>query len=288
MNQSVCVVITTFHPRQEDIVNLVSIRNEAQFMVVVDNGSEETSLIDLRKRCQQLNIHLIENGANMGMAVALNTGIRWALSQNCKWVILFDQDSKPLPSFVEKLLFALVNHPQTQKIAIMLPSYLDIRSNAPMKPLRASSGEILVAMASGSLMPTAVFEKEGWFDEKFLTDYVDYDYSLKVRDHGWIIEECKNAILMHQLASPTIHKWFGYRTFITQNYSPFRRYCQTRNVLWMLRRYKKTHLSFCIYRNYRNLIELIKIIAEDNRREKWQAAFRGYMDGIVTSPNSER
>jgi rhamnosyltransferase len=281
MNQSVCAVVVSFHPPQEDIANLAFIREQAQYAVVVDNGSDEIPLTNLRKTCRMLDIHLIENGANLGIAAALNTGIRWALSQGCKWVVLFDQDSKPLPGFVEKLLHALVDHPQTQKIAIMAPSYVDARSNAPVAgTVYTRAGEVLAVQSSGSLMPMAVFEKEGWFDENFFIDCVDYEYCLRIRNHGWIFEECKSAVLLHKANSPTMHKVLGHK-FYAANFSPLRRYYRARNFLWMLRRYGKTHLLFCLLLNLANVNSMIKaIVAEDNRWEKLRSTFRGYVDGV--------
>lgn len=281
MNQSVCAVVVSFHPLPEDIANLAVIREQVQYVVVVDNGSDEIPLTNLRNACHMLDIHMIENGANLGIAAGLNTGVRWALSQGCKWVVLFDQDSKPLPGFVEKLLLGLVGHPQSKKIAIMAPSYVDARSNASVAgTVRAGTGEILAVQTSGSLMPTAVFGKEGWFDEDFFIDCVDYDYCLRIRSHGWIFEECKSAVLLHKANYPTMHKILGHK-FYAANFTPIRRYYRARNFLWMLRRYGKTHLLFCIVLNLANINSLIKaIVAEDNRWDKVRSTFRGYVDGV--------
>jgi len=286
-NRSVCAVVVTFHPRHEDIANLGSIREQVQRVVVVDNGSDETPLTALRETCQKLDINLIENGANLGIAAALNTGIRWALSEGCKWVVLFDQDSKPSGGFVEKLLSALLDHPQPQKIGIMVPSYLDSRSDAALPIHRVRAGELLVAMTSGSLMPTAVFGKEGWFDENFFIDCVDYDYCLRIRDHGWIIQECRDAVLMHQRSSPKVHRLFGLKLLTTTNYSAIRRYYWARNVLWLFRRHGKKHFLFCAHMVGAVVKDTLKITAEKDRWGKFTSALQGYMDGVFGIMNSE-
>jgi rhamnosyltransferase len=287
MNDGVCAVVVTYHPSQVDIDNLAFIREQVQHLVVVDNGSDENQLTNIRLACQAPNIHLIENGANLGIAAALNTGIQWAISQGCKWVVLFDQDSKPSGGFVETLLSSLLNHPQTQRIAIMVSSSVDARSNLVSKPpavFYTPDGELLVAQTSGSLMPTSVFQKEGWFDEKFFVDYVDYDYCLMVRIHGWIIEKCTDAVLLHKPGDPGDYRVFGVRLFGTTNYSAARRYYRTRNVLWMLRKYWKTNLRLCLTMNWWNLKDVVKIAGEVNPWNKWRAAFRGFVDGFFRNP----
>lgn len=286
MNNNVCSVTVTYHPCEEDIANLAFVREQVQFSVVVDNGSSEIELTLLRNACKKLNVTLIENSTNLGIAAALNIGIRWAHNQACQWVALFDQDSKPQPFLIKNLMQALLNHSQGQKIAIMVPSYVDARSMTPQGAVRTRAGNLVVSQTSGTLMPIAVFEKEGWFDESFFIDCVDYDYCLKIKNHGWIIEECKDAVLLHKPASLKIYKLFGRKLFRTTNYSSIRRYYRTRNIIWMFRRYSKKHFIFCVFLNLSNLKDLIKIIAENNRWGKWSAALRGCIDGIFTSLNA--
>jgi len=271
----------------EDIANLAAIREQVRQFVVVDNGSAEVPLANLREACRTLDVHLIENGANLGIAAALNAGIRWGLQQGCEWVVLFDQDSKPLPGFVNRLLDAAIKHPQSQKIAIMAPSYVDARSNASVPgTVRTSKGELLAVQSSGSLMPAAVFQKEGWFEEDFFIDCVDYDYCLKLRNHGWIFDEGKTAVLLHKANRPTMHRMCGYK-FYTANFSPSRRYYRARNFCWMFRKYWKTHPLFCIYLNLANVSSIMKLIAaEDNKLQKLQATFRGYLDGLCERVNA--
>lgn len=280
MSASVCAVVVTFHPRQEDIANLAFICQQVERVVVVDNGSGEMQLSDLRETCRRLNLHLIENGKNLGIASALNYGIQWALSQGFKWVVFFDQDSEPTSGLVDELLSAFVNHPRREKIGIMIPAYVDARSGAPQGTVYADTGDVLVAQTSGSLMPTEVFEKEGWFDEDFFIDCVDYEYCLRIRNRGWIIEECKSAVLMHKPGSARDVTYRGRHLFTTTDYSPLRRYYRTRNILWMLWRYRKTQLRFCVYLNWCNLIDVATIVGEDDKIEKVRAVFRGCMDGF--------
>jgi Glycosyl transferase family 2 len=92
--QSVCAVIVTYHPSARMLENNSQVRAQVQGLVVVDNGSSVEELDPLRAKTQSIGFQLIENGENLGIAEALNQGVRWTESQGYPWVILFDQDSK--------------------------------------------------------------------------------------------------------------------------------------------------------------------------------------------------
>jgi rhamnosyltransferase len=148
------------------------------------------------------------------------------------------------------------------------------------------TGELLAAQTSGSLLPAAVFEKEGLFDESFFIDWVDFDFCLRVKSHGWVIEESTSAVLLHKVAYPKAYNIFGVKVFDTTNYSPVRRYYRTRNVLWMFRRHRKRYFVFCAKMVGAALKDILKIAAEENRWNKLRSAFRGCMDGVCRSMNT--
>lgn len=283
MGERICAVVVTYHPTSEDVAHLADIRPQVDLAVLVDNGStpEERGIVHQASR--QHNCHVIENGANLGIAAALNVGIRWAISQGCRWVVLFDQDSEPNAGCVEALRSAFLDLSLTQKLAIMVPSYWDVARNHTLPPRYTADGNLKVALTSGSLIDVEVFEEEGLFDESFFIDCVDFEFCLRIRDHGWIIAECKDAILLHRPAYPTEIRIFG-RTFPTSGYSPLRRYYRTRNILWLLRRYWKRHFTLCRQLMWSNFKDVIKAAAEDNGRKKLQSAFSGYIDGVKGSP----
>jgi rhamnosyltransferase len=286
MNQDICAIVVSYHPRQEDIANLVFIREQVQWAVVVDNGSGQVALVALRETCRTLGINLIENGANLGIGVALNIGVKWAQTQHCDWVVLFDQDSKPTVGLVEKLLFAYIHDPQSSKIAVMIPYSVNPRTNRSTRGARRlGTGNVVIAQTSGSLIPITVFKKEGYFDESFFIDCVDWDYCLRLISHGWIIRQCMSAVLWHEHGSPVDYKCFGLKIFITRNYSSQRRYYQARNALWLFRRHAGKQLMVCIYILGNLGKNIITIFAERDRRRKFRAAFCGCLDGIFGNPN---
>jgi GT2 family glycosyltransferase len=92
MGQSVCAVIVTYHPTPKMLENVPEILAQVQRLIVVDNGSTSDELEPVRVMSQSFGFQLIENGENLGIAEALNQGVRWARNSGYPWVILFDQD----------------------------------------------------------------------------------------------------------------------------------------------------------------------------------------------------
>ncbi len=137
----------------------------------------------------------------------------------------------------------------------------------------------MIAQTSGSLIPRKVFEKEGLFDETFFIDCVVWEYCLRLMSHGWVVRECRSAVLRHSHGSPEDYKLLGLKFFVIRNYGPVRRYYQARNALWLFRRYGRKQFLLCIYILGGLVKNVLKIFAETDRRGKLSSAFRGFVDG---------
>jgi rhamnosyltransferase len=123
----VCAVVVTFHPASEVLANLSQVHQQVQNVVVVDNGSRLESLAPLRAASASAGFHLIENGENLGVATALNIGIRQAQALGAVWVLLFDQDSALPPVLLKPCWTAL---PPAAGAATLRFSFLAISTSA--------------------------------------------------------------------------------------------------------------------------------------------------------------
>jgi rhamnosyltransferase len=111
-------------------------------------------------------------------------------------------------------------------------------------------------------------------------DYVDHDFCFRVRRHGLRIIQANSAILQHQLGSPTLHRLLG-RYFTTSNYSPNRRYHNTRNRIIVYRRYFYTETFWIVCDWFRWLRETLKmILVERDRKNKLASLAQGIWDGF--------
>lgn len=277
----ICAIVVTFKPEKEVLFNLANLYDQIRCLVVVDNSSTEEAPSWLDTASREMGFTFIQNGKNLGIAAALNIGIRWAELKGYQYVFLFDQDSSVTKGFVNNMREFYFTSSRRNKIAIVAPSYMDNRLNLILPSLPSEDGGLQIAMSSGCLMPIWIFHKSGWFAEKLFIDYVDYEYCLRVRSAGYLIEECREAILLHAPGDPKLYCFLGIIFLRTANYSASRRYYIVRNLIWLLRKYGSRYPSLCMRMVLNTIKDCVKIVlVEDDKKKKFHSAYRGLIDGI--------
>lgn len=278
MEPSVCAIVVTFHPDQDVIRNLTALSGEVLEILVVDNGSSAASLDLLRQARASLGFGLIENGENLGIATALNIGIRGTTSP---WILLFDQDSRVTPGFAQDMLRCFQSSRWGDRLGLLVPRYEDQRSGTPIQPERLSTGSLAVAMTSGSLLRRETFDTYGLFADELFIDSVDHEYSLRLRAANLILGECAEAVLLHSPGTPTHYRWLGLG-FQTDNYSPIRLYYQERNKLWLFRRYFLKFPRYCSRQLLVSVKSFVKILLlEQDKRRKFSFFLKGICAGLL-------
>jgi rhamnosyltransferase len=281
-DNGVCAVVVTFRPRTEDLGNLARVRPQVQDLVVVDNGSPEEKLLLLRKLSRELVFVLIENGQNLGIAAALNTGVKWAQASHSRWVALFDQDSAVTDGFIAQMLADFAQDAGRRNIQLLVPRYRDPESGVERVCCLDEDGGPFVTITSGSLLPIAAFEKCGYFKEELFIYTIDDEYSLRLRSHGYSIGLSPNAVLLHVSGVPSYYRLFGRQLFQTTNYRPGVRYYISRNRVWMSRMYGAKYPRWVRGAFRASVIDLCKLaIAEDARWAKCRMIFLGLRDGML-------
>jgi rhamnosyltransferase len=274
-------IVVTFHPHSEYLANLAKIRAQVDSLIVVDNGSSEKELAQIRFSSQELGFKLIANGDNLGIAAALNIGVREAQKEGCRWVALFDQDSVVTEGYIATMIAEFRTYGQQRKIMQIIPRYLDPETGIEWAVSEFEDGGVFLTITSGSLFSMEVFERCGLFQEDLFIYCVDDDYSLRIRKKGFYIGVTRNAVLLHQSGHPTSRKLFGM-TITTKNYRPEVRYYYARNKVWILRFYGKTFPRL-IVPTLREFVTIpLKIaLMEDAPWEKIKLFIRGLADGVV-------
>jgi len=283
MNKSgVCAVIITFHPQPAALENLAKVRPQVEGLVVVDNGSPPESLAPFHAAMREKNFTLIENGVNLGIAAALNVGVRWAKSQGFGYVVLFDQDSTVTPGFIDAMRSTYNDHPARAKIAIVMPRYEDRVSGGVSKSAYiAADGAPLEVMTSGSYIPVSIVDSCGEFREDFFIDQVDHEFGFRVRECGYIVVLCEQAFLLHVPGSPRRHSFLGLTTFKATHHNAMRRYYMTRNGIVMVRRYWNVHPAWS--RSVAKTLLMLPIpilLAETQKWKKLRNILLGTVDAL--------
>jgi rhamnosyltransferase len=254
---------------------------EVQGLVVVDNGSNANELKSLRAASHSLGFHLMENRENLGLAEALNQGVRWARSKAFPWVILFDQDSVITKGFIARMCSAWESHPRREWVASMHPKYLDPETGHEAPVRRASDGGPMISLTSGALMPTWIFDKIGWFASEYFIDYVDFEYCLRIRAAGYLVADSREAVLLHHVGHPKKIGFLGF-SFRPTNHSAMRRYYMSRNRILVYRKYFRLFPRWAMGSMNESFRETIKcFIGEQDRARKFRSFLLGTWDGLT-------
>jgi hypothetical protein len=111
------IILLTWN-RWEDteacLQSLLPVVNEHIRVLVVDNGSTDTTPENIRRRFPQFEI--IENGSNLGFPAGNNVGIRNALAVGADSVILLNNDTVVDARFAEELVAAARRNPSAGMI----------------------------------------------------------------------------------------------------------------------------------------------------------------------------
>lgn len=279
----VAAIIISYNPDNNllDSVNLLV--NQVEKIIIVDNGSESEKKrnINLIKEIDKQKIEAIFNEENLGIATALNIGVRKALSQGYNWILTMDQDSKASSNMVEKMLevYNKIDERERKEILSIFPNFVDERIQSIEENSNMNSYEYVDAdITSGNLLKAEVFDKVGFFDDSLFIDLVDTDFCMRLNEENIKMIKVRDAILYHSLGeSQTVKSIFG--KFNTSNHSALRRYYMTRNRFYTWEKYKDLN-SFTLNRDKKLFKkEFIKIIlGEKDKINKIKMVFKGYKD----------
>lgn len=266
--KNVAGVVVLYNPQTDIIENIKSYINQLDQLFIINNSNSNMTL-DFTQQLTSDKIRIINNKENMGIAVALNQGVQLALSNNFKYLLTMDQDSKISSNFVHDALYKFENQ---DDIGIVCPTIV-YNSNPVKKHTIAKSR---IAITSGSLLNLSIINSIGGFDENLFIDYVDYEYSLRLLSKQFKILQLENAFLYHNLGNMAKVK-FLWMTFFPTNHSPERLFYRTRNRFYVYKLYSESFKDFIFKDKLHFLKELFKILLlENNKLKKFIMVQRGY------------
>lgn len=220
--------------------------------VVVDNTPADAS--EPAPAGLVSSIVYVPNGANVGIATALNQGIERLVAAGCDAALLFDQDSEPdarLITEMPALLFDNTNtDPQSpaqthQPIALVGPAYEDARLGgvAPfvrfgrwgierIQPEGERVLDVDFLITSGSCINLRTWSAVGPMDDTLFIDFVDLEWCARARATGHRVVGAPWLRMQHELGDTPI-RIFG-RAY--PMHGPVRHYYAFRNATALFKR----------------------------------------------------
>ncbi len=219
-NPKVYIIILNWNNYKDTRVCLMSLLNityENISVIFVDNGSKDNSGQLLKEEFP--TFEFIFNDENLGFARGCNVGIRAALAHgDCDYVLLLNNDAVATPNFLEKALAVaesnlriglvggkILRSPECKKIW-----YAGGRVEVwRCQVLPRGWGEIdrgqydkveEVEFVTGALMliKREVLEKVGLLPEEYFFGVEEYDYSVTVRQAGYLLYYVPELLVYHR------------------------------------------------------------------------------------------
>jgi rhamnosyltransferase len=195
-----------------------------------------------------------------------------------------DQDTRALPGMVEALSACYEACPFRDQVGLVAANFYVPAFDRCFVDCRdpdAAYVEHATAITAGSLVRLSAYQTAGGFRDDFFIDFVDNEYSLRLRRQGARVIYSARAIIDHAIGEPKRYKLLWMRP-VSSNHSPLRRYYITRNRLVTDSVYFTTDPRAVMQDYYRLIGEaFLFTLLEDRKLAKWWAMALGAWHAII-------
>lgn len=273
-NPKIAAVVVLYNPDNNVLSNISSYIDQIDKLFAVDNSEKPN--FDLIEKIKSNNkIEFISNNGNIGIAAALNIGLKDAIENGFEFLLTMDQDSEASPLLVSNLLECFTARDDAVVVAPLLyhsDEEVLIQSNDE------TCKQIFSVWTSGSLLKLNTCKTAGGFKEELFIDYVDHEFCLRLNKLGYKVYICNKAKLKHNLGK--IHEVnLFFRKVYPTNHSPLRLYYRTRNRFYVKKVFNEDFPEFFKQDNkdfWRTFLKII--IFESERFKKIRYCIKGFND----------
>lgn len=273
-------VVSAYHAPADLVSRCVELLAQVEYIGIVDDGSH--SLGPLQRVDER--IVLIDLPENRGIAGALNVGLTWAAGQGATHVLVLDQDSIVPPGYVRAMHEALrEKQSEGAPVAAVVPATVEGDrittiggSSRPLDPIQ--SGQIILVDAIRMI---------GTFDERFVIDAVDSEYTLRARSRGFELFTAPRVELGHSLGElePLMfrgrHRSVLGRPRYWRYHPPFRTYYMVRNGLALWRMHRRGNMRWLLRRTAYLVVDVTYTsLAAPDRRAQFTAVAHALRDTL--------
>lgn len=272
-------LVTLYHPDLHDAAeNILRYIGDVDTLIIWDNSPLKEKV---REHLQQVlgtyadKIVWKGDGANRGIAIAINAALHYADKQGFDLLLLMDQDSR-WEDFQAFRLRAEACFGENPDLAVC--PYIDgndtFEREQEIQPKRCF-------ITSGTVIPVKLLQQIGGADESFPVDALDHDLAIRLQMAGATIVCLTQHTLCHQVGNACR---MGPLHIFTNNYGPARTYSIARAHLIKYRKHRNwltaAEKRFIIKEYY--LLKLARILlAEPQKRQRLWMFFKGIYDGLT-------
>lgn len=258
-------------------------------IVVIDNGSASDQLRTLKIRYPE--IHTIRNNSNLGYCKANNQGIKYAINNYAKYILLLNNDTVVKKDFLN----ILVNYADKNSFkGVLTPKILYYKKNVVWAmggsvskftsiPKMIGQGNLSelykniiepdYASGCAFFVNTEVLKRVGLLDEEYFAYYEDTDLSFRIKRNGYKIRVIPDSIIWHKVSRST-NKTTSDKIGAIQSY-----YLAKNGLLFGKKNiYGIWYIAYLILQTFIKLPGYLLLKCRDSAARL--AYVKGYIDGV--------
>ena len=274
----IAAIVTAYQPDERLAAVVESALASCTRVIVADNTPGETP--SMADKLDDPRVTVLRSGRNLGLAAALNLGLRH-IPEDAEAVLFLDQDSVLPADLVPALTAHLAGDPT---IGVVGPGPVDAEKGGQYETLAMLHGTVsdrYSVITSGMLVRRSSFATVPGFREEFFVDCVDIDFCLRLRRAGVRVVRDRGLVLPHSIGDGRDHRLL-FATVRVLHYAAWRHYWVARNGMVLTREHWRKLPGFALI----NALFMARWLAataafEPSRRTHVPAILRGLRDGLT-------
>lgn len=276
--------------------NIENLTKQIKTIIFYNNGAEIREIGNWNLD-RDINVIIIGDGTNRGIARALNGIMEKANEFGFEWVLTLDQDSIVPSNLISSFKKVMV----LDDVAIICPQNIDFRRKYMGIVTEPESETVQMCDTSGSCTRLSAWKEIGKFDDWLFIDLVDNDFCKRINLKGYRIVRINSVIMDHQYGDLEFRGAFAEKFFIKlgkmlhstniqklsfkRKVNPIRVYYENRNVLYLNKKYAKYGgIGYANHHCRSYAVFLVTFSAyswlvSDKKRETFRAIIKGIKDG---------
>jgi len=188
-----------------------SISNSDNLIIVVDNGSSDDSVENLR---ELKDIVLLESKSNLGFSGGCNLGIKYCVDHFCDYIVLLNNDAVVSKDTILHMLSAMQRYRNRALIGSIVFNHDGSIQSAGMK-INKITGRVeaykqfnvmnRIDYITGCclLLPINFISEVGYFDDNFFLYWEDADLSIRANLAGYKLVIDPQSMVFHKDSAST-------------------------------------------------------------------------------------